>query len=393
MSELFDIATDWYEEGEDIQENGTVEEYDITAAPNDFNIKTIFDFIQSGAVSIPGFQRNYVWDLTRASKLIESIIIGLPIPQVFLYEETRNKFLVIDGQQRLMTIYYFVKQRFPKMEKRAALRSIFAEHGNIPEDILHNDSYFSKFNLRLPSKLINVPNKFHGLNYSTLGDLKIQFDLRTIRNVIIKQNVPQDDDSSIYEIFNRLNSGGVNLKAQEIRVSLYHSKFYDLLYKINVNPKWRKLLGLQEPDLHMKDIEILLRGFAMMIEGSKYTPSMTRFLNGFSKKSKTLTIDQIEYLELLFNSFIGACKDLPEKAFYSKYGKFNISLYEAIFASVCSPAFASKKYVEGKIIPYTISTLQEDPEFSKAAQFDTASTTNVSTRLRKAKEIIATVTE
>jgi len=393
MLDLTDSETEWYEGDYDTQENGTVEEYDITAAPNDFNIKTIFDFIQSGAVSIPGFQRNYVWDLTRASKLIESIIIGLPIPQVFLYEESRNKFLVIDGQQRLMTIYYFIKQRFPKMEKRAELRSVFAEHGHIPEEILHDDAFFSKFNLRLPSKLINVPNKFHGINYSTLGDLKTQFDLRTIRNVIIKQNVPQDDDSSIYEIFNRLNSGGVNLKAQEIRVSLYHSGFYDLLYKINVNAAWRKLLGLSEPDLHMKDIEILLRGFAMLIEGKNYTPSMTKFLNGFSKKSKGLKSEQIEYLEALFTSFIDSCSNLSEKAFYSKYGKFNISLYEAVFAAVCSQAFTSRSLVTNKIVASNIVALQEDSEFSKAAQFDTASTSNVSTRLRKAKEIILHVEE
>lgn len=186
LNEIPDYFDDWYEDEElDDHDNGYVEEYDITAAPNDFNIRTIFDFIESGAVKIPGFQRNYVWDQRRASKLIESIIIGLPIPQVFLYEESRNNFLVIDGQQRLMTIYYFIKQRFPKKEKRATLRAIFSEHGKIPDEILQNDEYFSKFNLRLIAKLPDVPNKFNKLNYSTLGEFKTQFDLRTIRNVII----------------------------------------------------------------------------------------------------------------------------------------------------------------------------------------------------------------
>jgi uncharacterized protein with ParB-like and HNH nuclease domain len=70
--------------------------------PNDFKL-TLFSFIESKAVKIPGFQRNYVWDIMRASKLIESPIIGLPIAQIFLYEEGRNSFLVIDGQQRLMS--------------------------------------------------------------------------------------------------------------------------------------------------------------------------------------------------------------------------------------------------------------------------------------------------
>ncbi len=388
MVEIPELATSWYEGDDDLQEIGFVDEYDITAAPNDFNIRTIFDFIEAGSVKIPGFQRNYVWDLTRASKLIESIIIGLPIPQIFLYEESRNHFLVIDGQQRLMTVYYFKNQRFPKMDKRAELRTVFGQHGYIPDDILHNDNYFIKFNLRLPSKLPNIPNKFNGLNYETLGDFKSPFDLRTIRNVIIKQNLPKDDDSSIYEIFNRLNSGGVNLKAQEIRVSLYHSDFYEAVYRINILPKWRNLLGFPEPDLHMKDVEILLRGFAMLIEGSKYKPSMTKFLNGFSKNCKTVKLDQIEYLEKLFKSFLDGCDNLPSKAFFSKQGKFNILLYDASFAAICSEAFATRSFVKEKIDSKNLNSLQEDKEFSNASQSDTAGTTNVTTRLGRARTIL-----
>ena len=86
------------------------------------------------------------------------------------------------------------------------VRRIFDENGTIPEDILHNDSFFSQFNLSLPEKLPNHPNKFKNLNYSTLGEYKSQFDLRPIRNIIVKQNVPKGDDSSVYEMFNRLNT-------------------------------------------------------------------------------------------------------------------------------------------------------------------------------------------
>src|SRR6266508_3696873 len=94
-------ADDYAEEADEIQIN----EYDITASPNDFNVLTIYNFLEAGSVRIPGFQRNYVWDLGRASKLIESLLLGLPVPQIFLYEAGRNEFLVIDGQQRLMSIY------------------------------------------------------------------------------------------------------------------------------------------------------------------------------------------------------------------------------------------------------------------------------------------------
>ena len=95
----------------------------------------------------------------------------------------------------------------------------------------------------------------------------------------MKQNAPSEDDSSIYEVFNRLNTGGVNLRPQEIRTSMYHSDFYDMLYRVNQDKRWRSLLQDEEPDIHMKDIEVLLRGFAMLIEGRKYAPSLVRFLN------------------------------------------------------------------------------------------------------------------
>ena len=89
-----------------------VTQYDISVIPNDFNITTVF-------------QRNYIWDKKRASRFIESLILGLPVPQIFLYQKERNKFLVIDGQQRLLSIYYYIKQRFPLVEKRAELRKVF----------------------------------------------------------------------------------------------------------------------------------------------------------------------------------------------------------------------------------------------------------------------------
>jgi hypothetical protein len=183
---------DWFEDYADGDDEAQVDEYDITASPNDFNVLTLYSFIESGAVKIPGFQRNFVWDRIRASKLIESLIIGIPVPQLFLYEQARNKFLVIDGQQRLMTVYYFIKRRFPLREKRVELRTIFDKNGSIPESILADDEYFENFKLQLSSNLPNSKNRFNGLNYATLGDYKTQLDLRPIRNIVVKGNYPVD---------------------------------------------------------------------------------------------------------------------------------------------------------------------------------------------------------
>jgi hypothetical protein len=287
-----------------------------------------------------------------------------------------------------MSIYYFIKQRFPRKEKRSELRTIFEQNGNIPNEILHDDKYFTNFRLSLSQKLPDMPNKFKGLNYVTLGDYKTSFDLRPIRNVIVKQNLPEDD-SSIYEIFSRLNSGGINLRPQEIRISLYHSDFYDMLYRINTLPEWRRILARPEPDIHMKDIEILLRGFAMLVDRENYAPSMIKFLNQFSKKSQNHSDDQNQYLEGLFESFLASCVELPDNAFLNKHSRrFNIALYEAVFTATCTKAFEERRLINGKLDKNEIRKLEVDEQFSEASQKATTQTSNVKIRLNRALEII-----
>jgi hypothetical protein len=376
----------WFEDYLDDSDDTQVAEYDIAAAPNDFNVLTINNFLESGAVRIPTFQRNYVWDIIRASKLIESLILGLPVPQVFLYEQDRNKFIVIDGQQRLLSIYYFIKQRFPRKDRRAELRAIFDNEGKIPENILHSDDYFENFRLKFSTK-DGASSRFKGLSYSTLDSYQTQFQLRTIRNVILKQNAPTDDDSSIYEIFNRLNTGGVNLRPQEIRMSMYSSKFYDMLYTLNSEAGWRRLLGGVAPDLHMKDIEILLRGFALLT--SKYAPSMVRFLNTFSKKAARFTPSDVDYLATLFRSFVTACQGLDAGSFLNKKnGRFNIALFEATFVAVCEEPLKGRTTVQIPVNLAHLQALEADGEFVAAATEGTTHTINVEKRLLRARTLL-----
>lgn len=381
-----EIEDKWYSNEADESIGYSFKEYDVTSTPNDFNTKTIIDFIESGLFKIPGFQRNYVWDIKRASKLIESIIIGLPIPQVFLYEEGKNSYLVVDGQQRLLTLFFFNKKRFPKKEKRFELRQVFDENGKFPDEYLYNDEFFEDFKLKLNE--LGVVNKLDGLNYATLGEFKTSFDLRTVRNIMIKQNFPSDDDSAMFEIFNRLNSGGIILKPQEIRTSLYHSQFYNCLYKLNLYPNWRKILNKPEPDIHMKDVEILLRGFAMLLDSENYKPSMTQFLNVFSKKSRNFKDDSLEYFQNLFQSFCDYIVELDSSIFYSKSGKFSITVFESIFVALCLNVSKNQQLEIKKTTLDKIALLQENDIFNKASQDNTAGKANVENRLRIAKEIL-----
>ncbi len=378
------------EESESTEEEGYIDEYDLTATPNDFNVMTINNFIESGAIQIPGFQRNFVWDIKKASKLIESLLLGLPVPQLFLYESARNKFLVIDGQQRMMSIFYFIKKRFPKKEKRAEIRKIFEEHDGIPDKILEDDQFFQPFKLSLSKVSDEKKSKFDGLNYATLGDYKTQLDLRPIRNIVVKQNSPKDDDSSIYEIFNRLNSGGVNLRPQEIRGCLYHSGFYTMLARLNYHQSWRSVLKMENLDIHMKDVELLLRSIAMAYEYRKYKPSLATFLNKFSKKAKIFDESEINYLEQLFVSFFGFIKNVSSDVFVSeKSRRFNIFLFEAAFASLATTKIPNREVFTGQIDQSKLRAILDDQEFQEACVAGTTNTTNVFRRMDVACKYLA----
>ncbi len=362
-------------------------EYNITSSPNDFNVKTLFDLIESDIIKIPSFQRNFVWDIKRASKLIESIIMGLPIPQLFFYEEEKNKFSVIDGQQRLMTLYYFIKGRFPKKEKRYELRKIFDSQGKIPASILSDNTYFQNFVLKLKELVPDKSNRLNDFGYDNLRtDDKQTFNLRTIRSIIIRQHEPKGDKSSMYEIFYRLNTGGMNLKPQEIRTSLYHSKFYSRLSKMNLDVRWRKLINRERPDLHMNDIEIILRGFAILIDGDNYKPSMVRFLNKFSQEAKSYKKEKIDYLENLFYALLD--KINGTKIYISDMSKFNVSMFESVFRAFCKSSYDKGNFELAEIDLSKIETLRTDNSFREASLQQTTNRSNVENRIKRTKEIL-----
>lgn len=366
-----------------------IKEYDITSTPNDFNILTLYSLIDNGVIKMPPFQRNYVWDEKRASKLIESIILGLPIPQIFLYEQGKNNFYVIDGQQRLLSIYFFMKQRFPNKEGRLVLRQYLTGDTKIDGSILSDDRYFKNFKLNLPSQASDERNKFDKMKYETLGEYKNTFDIiHTIRSVIIKQNEPEDD-SSMYEIFNRLNTGGQNLSPQEIRMSLYYSNFYKMLIELNQSLEWRRILNQSVLDIHFKDVEILLRAIAMLFEYKTYKSPMGRFLNTFSKNAMRFKDDTVEYLKQLINSFFDSCSTLRSETFCTKNGQFSISLFESIFVATAIDDFSNHNLICKKVREDSVLALKENIDFINSNQGSVASRANLTTRISKAIETIA----
>ena len=124
-----------------------IQSFDLVSSPNDFNALTIVSYMEKGRIIVPFFQRNYVWDIYKASRLIESMVFGLPIPQIYLYAEG-NVLKVIDGQQRLLSLYFFMKKKFPVKDKLLEVREILNTSNAIPDKILDNKKYFIDFNLK-----------------------------------------------------------------------------------------------------------------------------------------------------------------------------------------------------------------------------------------------------
>ncbi|WP_054114116.1 DUF262 domain-containing protein [Marinagarivorans algicola] len=373
---------------ENEDEGYPLNEYQLTTTPNDFNILTIVSFIESKVFKIPSFQRHYVWDLKRASKLIESLLIGLPIPQIFLYESGRNEFLVIDGQQRLMTIYYFQKGRFPRKEKRAELREIFDEHGYIPEDIMENDDLFQKFNLKLDGIVEGRENRFNGKNYKTLEDFKTSLDLATIRNMVVKPVSGDEENGAMFEIFNRLNSGGINLGGQEIRMSLYHSEFLRALLDMNKDERWRKILGKSTPDLRLNDVEAILRVFAMASYLENYKATVNGFINNFANHAKSFNQSKIEYLRSIWKHFLDGCENLDISNFRTSSNRFSIMLFESVFYASTKNAILENKLNTRPINEDFINSLKANEKFKSHIYGKTTLKDNVIGRLTCAEEIL-----
>ena len=367
-----DFFEDEIDEGEE-----AIVEYDITTSPRDLTPANIVDMIDSGIIEIPLFQRNYVWDIKKASKLVESLILGLPVPELFFYSEgdENNTYKIIDGQQRLLSIYFFVKGRFPKnTDSRLMIRKGINSGTEFDSVIADNTQSTSRY---------------HEKKFLTLDkDTQIKFRLRRyLRTVVVRQNKPDDNSSSMFEIFNRLNTGGTPLNHQEIRASLYYCAFYAMMVKLNNEDKWRCLLEKTTEDLHCNDIELILRSFALLQNEKKYAPKMSVFLNSYSQESKAFPKEYIEYLYQLFLSFVDACSELGAKAFF-RNNRFSKTLFEAVFVATCKVAFAKKEIVKGKIEKKSFDCLKNDEQFVSYLQSGSSSRDSILGRINRAIDII-----
>ena len=359
---------------QDVDEFYSIDRESIMSEPHEYNVRTLLSTIDDetmGTITIPGFQRHYVWTKNQASRLVESIINGIPVPQIFFFAKD-DKLMVIDGQQRLMTLYYFYKGKFPKKSFRTLQKAY-----KLNELPWNNKEYFEDFKLYLPARPGMPTNQLHGKLYKELErDDTLRFNRYAIKSVTITPNKNKGEEV-VYEVFDRLNSG-TTLGPQELRRCVYDSRFYEMLYKLNKNKKWRKMYGKGEQNKYMKDEESVLRGFALL--ESNYTAPMQRFLNTYSSTAKTFDAANVERRQDLFKSFLEKNGDLS----LQRGNRFSQPLFDAVFVTSCTDAYKSGHTDALRISSKNLSKLEENETFTKVR----TNTQDVKKRLKLAREML-----
>lgn len=360
---------------------------DLSTGPADWTIGMLLDYIDRGFVVFPDFQRNYVWDKNKASRLIESFALDFPVPQLYLYKSEKNKYQVIDGQQRILSLYFFRAGRFPRNSVKASLKSKGADGQFIAKNEFENDKHFEDFVLKFPSgPYSDAGNPLNNKTYDNL-DEDIAFGASAIRIMIITNN--SNSNESIYEVYNRLNSGGVNLNGQEIRMSIGMSEFMrKLVDEINPLPAWQSILGRTSLDPRFRDLETLLRLCAAgdsEIGGDgiiEYQAPMNRFLNRYAETAKKFDESQINERMSALKHFIFTLRG--SNGAYIREGSKTISrpILEGLYGAFY------KSGIED-FTPNLISEIINDDQFYEDSLDKTTAKNQYEGRIVRAMEIIA----
>ena len=376
MKSYQDTFSDLIDDVDDDEE--PVELRDVTSAvvtDTDWTTETILLQMARGNIQLnPRFQRRDAWDRSRKSRYIESLILGLPIPQLVLAEDRgrRGSFIVLDGKQRLLTMAQFAKGSSLDRRDDPDLRL-----------------------LKLAS--LEVRPELQGLSLQNLeNDTKYSDDLngflnQTVRTVVVR-NWP--DEAFLNLVFLRLNTGSVSLSPQELRQALHPGPFTDFLddYASESVPL-RKALKIDRPDFRMRDVEIMLRHYALRFQLHEYRGNLKRFLDEATDTLNTIWIGEEEILRRLageFDQAVDATLTIFQKDAFSRWNpekgkyenRFNRAVSDIMLFYFSQPAIRVAALNNAIAVEEIFRTLSdEQPSFVESMQTTTKTVAALHTRL------------
>ena len=358
---------------EDNDEFSNDDLFNITSWGADPSVRELILQYKDGDIEKPELQRKYVWKKKDASRFIESLLLGLPVPSIFLANmEPSGKRLIIDGYQRIRTLYDYIE-----------------------EGIWHGDNE-SEFKL-VNSELIN--ERWRGKAFRDLSETdKRRLKNYTIHAIIFEQKHPSDD-SGLFQVFERINTSGTSLNNQEIRNCVYQGSMNTLLFSLNTNPNWRTLFGDSKEDNRMIDLEFILRFFAMntptVYNSDSRHISLKQLLNKYMQSNVILPEAEIALKTDIFNTTISFIfNSYGEEAFFNLQNnlsrirkKFHPAVYDSIM--IASAIALSRGYnYNGVNLRQKRNTLLRDPEYRNSIMQATMQVSNIHTRIARALYVL-----
>ncbi|MGG5507838.1 MULTISPECIES: DUF262 domain-containing protein [unclassified Myroides] len=346
--------------------------FNITSWGADMSFRELISMYDDDELLKPEIQRKYVWDKPEASRFIESILLGLPIPSIFLANTPDNNKLIIDGYQRIMTVYDYVKK-----------------------------GVFSKDNKTF--KLTNTDKINHRWRGKAFTELS-EFDQKKIRQttihaIIFEQKQPKDNDSSLFQIFERINTSGKILKPQEIRNCVYQGHLNTLLFDLNQDVTWRKLYGSDVEDSRMLDLEFILRFMALGSDDIKKENtgqiSLKMYLNDFMGKKSHNQMDFIRQIKVDFQTVMSflyanlgniAFRNISHEGIYQS--RFNPTIYDSVSIATKYALSVLGDQISTEELKSKHKELLQDEKFKEYSSTRTTNIEHINGRINLATKIL-----
>jgi hypothetical protein len=250
----------------DLEEDGSGEgfppaERKVATQSYDLSVQTLFEQWEAKELLLPETQREYVWDNPRGSRLVESLLLNIPIPVLYFAETDEGTWEIFDGQQRVHSVVRFIKNEY-----------------------------------RLSG--LSVLSQLNGKRFHQLPKREQRFlTTRMMRAVVIGID---SHPTMKFEIFERLNTGAIILNAQELRNSLFRGPFNSMLRELARNASFRECVGTKAVRKRMVDEELILRFFALNADLSNYRPPLKKFLNDYMRVEREISERKLETHRALF---------------------------------------------------------------------------------------------
>ncbi|MGO4315152.1 MULTISPECIES: DUF262 domain-containing protein [Agrobacterium] len=295
----------------------------LLIAPSDWTVSTIYELIGKQLQLDPAYQRRNVWQGKSKSQFIESLLLGIPIPQILLASKAgqKNSFLVLDGKQRLTTIKEFIDGQFAdgRTFKLRGLRILTVLNGKSWSDLESLDDW--------GDRLRNEP----------------------LRTTVLRG---WENESVLYEIFYRLNSGSVKLSPMELRMSLLPGDFlkFIIAWTENIGPL-HHLLHKRQPDARMSDVELAIRYLSFSDQQVQYSGDLKAFLDEFCKiknvefaDNDNAALEAERLLQGMNDAIVAGFTEFGERHFCRKYAggvyetRFNRAVFDVLVGSLSNAA-------------------------------------------------------